>query len=81
MTPRRYLASTLTVDNRDHSTHSDTMQDEIRALRNAYRLVMERERVKDLRIDALEKQNAELEEMVCKKDELLAAFNDGDSTE
>jgi len=76
MTPRRYLATTLTFDNRALD-HTDNLQDEIRALRNGLRMAQERERVIILKLDALEAHNAELAELVLKRDEQIAAWNDG----
>lgn len=46
MTPRRYLASTLSVDNRP-AEHAESLQDEVTALRQARReLLAEVEKLK-----------------------------------
>ena len=75
----------LTIDNRDHATHTETQQDEITALRNARRTAQERIAALTLRIDTLESdnavlslQNAELAELVKVRDEQIASFNDLD---
>jgi hypothetical protein len=72
MTPRRYLASTLTVDNRDLASQAESLTDEAHALRMALREA--KARIKALEEDnaALTAQRDELAELVKVRDEQLA---------
>lgn len=74
MTPRRYLASTLTVDNRDLASQAESLTDEAHALRTALREA--RSKVALLEDDnaVLRAQNAELAELVKVRDEQLAGL-------
>ena len=58
MTPRRYLSTTLTIDNRDHSTHSEEQHAEIEALRKKYRELKAENAVLKSRVADLENQAA-----------------------
>ena len=68
MTPRRYFASTLTIDRRP-AEHAENMQDEITALRNGLRQAK-------AEIEDWKRQNAELEELFKQRDEQLASFRE-----
>lgn len=68
MTPRRYLSTTLTYDNRPLEL-CESLQDEITALRRRMHELVEEN-------GALRQQIAELAELVRTKDELISAFND-----
>ncbi len=70
MTPRRYLATTLTYDNRP-AEYAESLQDEITALRRRMHELLDENATLSL-------QNAELAELVKVRDEQIASFNDLD---
>jgi hypothetical protein len=84
MTPRRYLASTLTVDNRDLASQAEGLTDEVQALRRGYHQALallfglvhmygeSQQECADLR-----RQNDGLAELVRVRDEQISNFQAG----
>jgi hypothetical protein len=77
MTPRRYLATTLTIDNRDHALLSESQQDEIHALRSDRRALKAElmSLLEELKFTRVERDA--IAESLRQRDEQIAAWNDG----
>lgn len=74
MTPRRYLSSTLTVDNRDLASQAESLTDEAHALRTALREAHARIRALEEDNAVLTAQRDELAERIRQQDEILSEF-------